>query len=115
MQFTILEQYEVLMIMHRGTGLWQCNVSVNTHLCLVYNCWYSCWGTKSEASLQYGLTYGWKHHNNSAVQQGKSRQHRQKDEPEPQEDVDLLIQYVKGQDTQCIMLLNCACEQYIYE
>ena len=83
------------------------------HLCLVYNSWYSSRRAKSEASLQYSLTNRWEHHYNSTVEEGKAREHRQKDEPEPQEDVYLLIQDIEGQDTESIVLLNCACEQFI--
>lgn len=69
-----------------------------TDLCLGYYCCNAPWNGELEAPFQYGLTNGWIHCYANTVEDGKARQHGQNDEPEPEENKDLFIQDVEGQD-----------------
>jgi hypothetical protein len=83
-----------------------------TDLCLGYYCCNSAWNSELEAPSQYCLTNRWIYYYCNTVEDGKARQRRQNDKPEPQENKDLLIQDVEGQDTQRIVRLNTSCKSH---
>lgn len=70
-----------------------------TDLCLCYYCCNTPWNSELEAPFQYRLTNRRIHYYANTVEEGKARQQRQNDKPEPQKNVDLLIQDVERQDT----------------
>ena len=62
----------------------------------------------SEPSLDDRFTSGRHHDHQSRIHDGTCRQNGQNDEPEPQEDVNLLIENVERKHTQRIVLLDAA-------
>lgn len=60
----------------------------------------------SESSFDDCFACGWQHHHQCRIDDGTCRQNSQQNEPEPQENVNFLIQNVQCKYTQSIVLLN---------
>lgn len=65
-------------------------------------------GAVAESPLDDCLARGRQHDHQGRVHDGARRQHGQYDEPEPQENVDLLVQNVERQQAQGVVLLDAA-------
>lgn len=72
-------------------------------------------GAVSESSLDNCLACRWQHNYQGRINDGADRQHGQNDEPEPQENVDLLVQNVECQQAQGVMFLNAARRSILVE
>lgn len=62
----------------------------------------------SEATLNNGLSRCWQHDDQRRIQNSTTRQNGQDNQPEPQENVDLFVENVNGQNAHGIVFLNAA-------
>lgn len=72
-------------------------------------------GAGAITTLDNAFTCCRHHDNNGRVNNGQARQYSQNDEPEPQENVDFLIENVERQHTKGVVLLDAARRSVLVE
>lgn len=63
------------------------------------------WCTVTETSLNYCLSCCWHHDDDGRIDYCHSGQSSQNNKPEPQENINLFIQYVQGEHTESVVFL----------